>query len=363
MKVKNENVISIDLGCGKRKIEGSIGVDKINLPGVDIVHDCENGLPFEDNYADEIFSFDFIEHIHRDKVINLMNEIWRVLKPSGKFKFKIPDAEKGQGAFQDITHRSLWVRNSFKYYENRYYHDMYGIKAKFKIGALESIRYETEYWGENYALMGHLIAEKDSITPVLTTLEASVETETSNRLPTMSPRPYQITPNRIFTTDDLCPSNLKYFEYWDRVKQKYPQLKLIAFTIARKGDREEEDVSKNEEFKKWYEAHKDWVEIGVHGYDHLRPQEGWRQDQEEYIKKALDIIRPYLPTRFLYRAPGFRTLPKTEGILKKLGFAGIAHQEFIKYFDGEVAGNLLNTHCTNEFANPITEIWSHIELP
>lgn len=338
----------INLGCGKTKKEGEIGVDKVKLPGVDVVHDCENGLPFEDNYADEILSWDFIEHIHQDRVIHVMNEIWRVLKPNGVFRFKIPDAERGQGAWQDMTHRSFWVRNSFKYYENRYYHDMYGIIAKFKIGELESVKYDIDYWGENYALVGYLIAEKGN-NPQLETVEASIGS-------------VSVVPNRIFTTDDLSISNLKFFEYFDRVHAKYPEFKLIAFTVARMDDKDEEDISKSREFKEWFEAHP-WVEIGVHGYDHIRPQEGWREDQEEYIKKALDILRSYLPKRFLYRAPGFRTLPKTEGILKKLGFAGIAHRNFIKYFDtGEIVQPLLNTHCGPNFENPIVEIWNNIIL-
>jgi hypothetical protein len=51
----------------------------------------------------------------------------------------------------------------------------------------------------------------------------------------------------------------------------------------------------------WYEHHKDWVEIGVHGYDHYqdRLQEGWREDQKDYIEKALMVLKPFLPEKFL----------------------------------------------------------------
>jgi hypothetical protein len=72
------------------------------------------------------------------------------------------------------------------------------------------------------------------------------------------------------------------------------------------------------------------------------------------------ILKPFLPEKFLYRAPGFRVLNKTEGVLKELGFSGIAHQDFIKYFDGK---NLpvFNTHCTyNKFNNAIGMIWKHL---
>lgn len=164
----------------------------------------------------------------------------------------------------------------------------------------------------------------------------------------------------IITTDDLCLSNLGNFRYFDKIKKKKPYLKVIAFTIANYMNKE--DLSKSSEFKAWYEEHKEWVEVGVHGYDHCQDklQEGWREDQEYYIRKSLDILRPFLPEKYLYRAPGFRVLNKTETILKELGFTGIAHQEFIKYFSGEKHA-VFNTHCTfNKFNNAIGMIWKKL---
>ena len=157
----------------------------------------------------------------------------------------------------------------------------------------------------------------------------------------------------IYSTDDLSIENLKYFKYWDLVKQKKPDLKVIAFTVA-KG-------LPSQEFDDWYEEHKSWVGIGIHCYDHEKPQEGWREDQREYIERARDILKPYLPAKYLYRPPGFRFLPKTEKILKELGFAGIAHQGFIKYFESGEKLPVFNTHCTEEhFANPIGQIWQKL---
>lgn len=159
----------------------------------------------------------------------------------------------------------------------------------------------------------------------------------------------------VFSTDDLSVDNLQHFCYWDLAKKRNPGLKVLAFTIA--------EGLPCKEFDDWFMQHKDWVEIGVHCYNHDKPQEGWRDDQEYWIKKALDVLTPYLPEKFIYRPPGFRFLPKTEGILKKLGFAGIAHQDFIKYFNtGELVG-VCNTHCTyDKFVNPIGQIWNQIKV-
>lgn len=163
-------------------------------------------------------------------------------------------------------------------------------------------------------------------------------------------KPWQ---NKVLTTDDVCLSNLKYWKYWLEVKKQYPDTELLAFVIA--NNKFEEDVSKSREFKDWCVANRDWVTIGVHGYDHVLLQEGFREDQEIYITKALDILRPFLPENYLYRPPGFRFMSKTEGILKRLGFAGIAHQMRIKHFDGHFEVPF-NTHCCGRYLNPVT-LW------
>jgi SAM-dependent methyltransferase len=64
-----------------------------------------------------------------------MEEIWRVLKPGGIFESSTPSTD-GRGAFQDPTHISFWNRNSWLYYSEKAYRDLYGIKADFEIVAL-----------------------------------------------------------------------------------------------------------------------------------------------------------------------------------------------------------------------------------
>jgi len=136
-------------------------------------------------------------------------------------------------------------------------------------------------------------------------------------------------------------------------KKKFPKLKLLAFVIANYQNKE--NVQESKEFLDWFERTKEWVEIGVHGYDHLFPPECERDNQEEFIEKALDLLKPFLPKKFLYRAPGFQVTNQTEPILKKLGFAGIAHQDTIKYFDGTFAVPF-NSHCCDKYFNPVTKM-------
>ena len=120
----------LNLGCGQRKMESHINIDMNPLVSPDVVLDVEGGLPFLDSTIHVICAHDFLEHIHPDRVIFVMNEIWRVLVPSGVLDHFTPSTD-GRGAFQDPTHRSFWNRNSWLYYMDDAYRALYHIQAKF----------------------------------------------------------------------------------------------------------------------------------------------------------------------------------------------------------------------------------------
>ena len=63
----------------------------------------------------------------------------------------------------------------------------------------------------------------------------------------------------IITTDDVHPSNLKYFENWDKIKELIPDLKIIAFVNANYNYKE--DVRESKVFNEWYEYLKDQADI------------------------------------------------------------------------------------------------------
>ena len=88
------------LGCGKDKYTlfnkrtysksfEVIGLDKIKLPTVDVIHDLEKTpLPFKDNFFDEVHANHILEHIAN--FVPLMHEIWRITKSKGIVKIKVP---------------------------------------------------------------------------------------------------------------------------------------------------------------------------------------------------------------------------------------------------------------------------------
>lgn len=131
-----EGLPKADLGAAHGKPEGYIGIDIREGPGVDIVRDVTEGLPFDDDSVGIIRAADFLEHIRNP--VPLINEIWRVLVDGGWFLSATPSTD-GRGAFQDPTHVSFWNENSFWYYTDKQYAAYVdGIECRFQRARLET---------------------------------------------------------------------------------------------------------------------------------------------------------------------------------------------------------------------------------
>ena len=79
---------SLDLGCGENKVPNSIGLDNVQLPGVDVEHDLLNfPYPFENESIDKIYLRHVIEHFAIENINFIMNECNRILKNDDGFKF------------------------------------------------------------------------------------------------------------------------------------------------------------------------------------------------------------------------------------------------------------------------------------
>ena len=83
-------MISLDVGCGKRK-RGTIGVDYSRQDSnADVIADA-CFLPFKDAVFDEIVSFTVIEH--SPNPLNFLREQFRVLEKGGKIVVTTDNAE------------------------------------------------------------------------------------------------------------------------------------------------------------------------------------------------------------------------------------------------------------------------------
>ena len=121
---KQNNLKALDLGGAINPAEGFEVVDLQS--GVDL----NKPFPFADNSVGVIRAYDFLEHI-ADK-LHVIKEIYRVLAPGGYLLSMTPSAEFGQAAFQDPTHVSFYVENSFRYYTEENFAKYIGTPVKFQ---------------------------------------------------------------------------------------------------------------------------------------------------------------------------------------------------------------------------------------
>lgn len=110
--------MKIDLGCGKNKKEGFIGVDSLPFPGVDVVLNVgTDPWPWVDGSVEEAHASHLVEHLTREQRAHFFNELYRVLKPKGTATIITPFADSR--ATGDLTHEWPPVREMFWLYLHR----------------------------------------------------------------------------------------------------------------------------------------------------------------------------------------------------------------------------------------------------
>lgn len=123
MVVKEGAAIKLDLGCGKHKKEGFIGIDCIKFDNVDMVIKLGNEpLPFEDGSVDEIFASHFIEHLTAVERCQLLNEAYRVMKVGAKMIMIVPHWASSR-AYGDPTHQWPPIGEMWFYYLDKKWRD------------------------------------------------------------------------------------------------------------------------------------------------------------------------------------------------------------------------------------------------
>lgn len=148
----------LDLGCGKfpRNPYGRrelCGIDLRPAPaGVAFEHRVANlvlePIPYPDSSFASVSAYDFIEHVPRllptadgretmFPFIRLMNEIWRVLAPGGRF-YALTPAFPHPEAFTDPTHVNIITHKTHEYFSGEQpLGRMYGFNGHFKVLRVE----------------------------------------------------------------------------------------------------------------------------------------------------------------------------------------------------------------------------------
>lgn len=146
-----------DLGCGATPKNPYQRDKLVGIDLIDCAFDCElpldfekksadiflNPIPYPDSTFDSVSAFDVLEHVPRYVVrandtpmlpfINLMNEIYRVLKPGGLFIASTP-AYPHPKAFQDPTHVNIITEHTHTYFTGKNpYGERYGFVGHFEV--------------------------------------------------------------------------------------------------------------------------------------------------------------------------------------------------------------------------------------
>jgi SAM-dependent methyltransferase len=149
---------TLDLGCGSNpknpfKCEEVYGIDirddvSKNIQRADLAIEP---IPFEDDYFDFVTAFDFLEHIprviyspqRRFCFVEIMNEIYRVLKPGGVLLSFTP-AFPAAAAWRDPTHVNIITDETFPMYfdDSIRLASVYGFKGAFKV--LRQVRFKND---------------------------------------------------------------------------------------------------------------------------------------------------------------------------------------------------------------------------
>ncbi|MBR8299988.1 methyltransferase domain-containing protein [Burkholderia dolosa] len=84
--------LRIDLGCGPDKSPGLIGVDRLPMPGVDVIADLNAPLPFEDDSVELIVASHSLEHVN--DLVATMRELYRICKHGAQLCIVAPYHEQ-----------------------------------------------------------------------------------------------------------------------------------------------------------------------------------------------------------------------------------------------------------------------------
>jgi SAM-dependent methyltransferase len=104
----------LNIGCGKRSVPGTFGVDVVALAGVDVVADFDGvALPFAADTIDKIHAYHVLEHMR--ELERVMEEIHRVCRNGARVVIEVPYFSC-VGAFGDPTHKRFFAYETFRFW-------------------------------------------------------------------------------------------------------------------------------------------------------------------------------------------------------------------------------------------------------
>lgn len=103
----------LDVGCGRRKHPGAVGLDELHNTDADVYHDLDElPYPFEADQFDAVIARHVLEHV--GSPLAVLGELHRVTRPGGIVTIVTPHFSSST-SWTDPTHRHHFTSRSFDY--------------------------------------------------------------------------------------------------------------------------------------------------------------------------------------------------------------------------------------------------------
>lgn len=116
-EIKHFSYVKIEIGSGEKL--GKNGWLTLDFTGTDINWDLRNGMPFDNNTIDEIYSSHLFEHLTFNEASILFKECNRVLKSNGIFSICVPNSKRYIDAYCN-KNKDFWKSEQIDYLTNAY---------------------------------------------------------------------------------------------------------------------------------------------------------------------------------------------------------------------------------------------------
>ncbi len=126
----------LNIGCGHDYREGYVNLDSGKCRA-DVYHDMNVvPYPFKDNSFIYIFSNHSLEHVRKDRWLDVVGELYRISKPDAVWEIKAPYA-LSDNFFTDPTHDMPLTTRSFDYFDKtktlRELGQIYGLAVDLRV--------------------------------------------------------------------------------------------------------------------------------------------------------------------------------------------------------------------------------------